>query len=198
VHNRTQKGISNEGIINRTMTSNFVAPKLSTPAMNIHVYDSANGEVVSWGSIQNVIKNKFKRTKVIQKIDEAGEKRKQLEKLISKDAFHYFDRAEPIEHKLCKIVDFINRKIYIKDKEIFKNDMFWLNKGIESTRIQDAECAIDYYKQALKLNPMNFEAAFNIAFEYQKQDSISIAKSWYEYCTQLNKTSPMSHCGVAL
>lgn len=76
--------------------------------------------------------------------------------------------------------------------------MFWLRKGIEWTKSKEVESAIDYYKQSLRLNPDNFEAAFNLAWEYEVIDSLSIAGEWFKYWWEINPQSSHSFWGVAL
>ena len=139
----------------------------------------------------------MKSDKVV-KIDLVLQRRKLLDELLNKDASVYFNRGEKVTCPINKNIEFLDKNIFIKERDIFQNDMFWLKKGIESTKAKDVEWAIDYYKQALNLNPNNFDAAFNLACEYEKQDSLTIAKQWFLYCTQLNDRSAYSHWGVAV
>ena len=140
---------------------------------------------------------------------------KRFEELVYKDQSVYFTRAEPIHSQMKKHLQFIDSKDWraaypeINDEiagktkshhksNIFKNDAFWLIKGIENTASKEVEWAIDFYKQSLHINFKNFNSAYNLAWEYEKLDSLNIAKEWYEYCTQLDDKSQMSYCGVAL
>lgn len=166
-----------------TMTSHTQTVKRnqSSNPIKIKAYDTVSNRFVSWKNIKKQIAKKFTKKSDIVKVDHIQQKTAKLEALLNKDASVYFSRSEPVPYPINKNLPFIDVNIYIKEKEIFQNDIFWLNKGVESTKTKEVESAIDYYKQALRLNPMNFTAAYNLACEYEKLQSLSIAIEWYQY-----------------
>ena len=55
----------------------------------------------------------------------------------------------------------------------------WLQKGIAINQANQLQAAIPCYTQALKLNPDNFLAMFNLATNYERLQKFGSALKWF-------------------
>ena len=75
---------------------------------------------------------------------------------------------------------------------------FWLVKGVEINQSNQLQAAIPCYKQALKLNPENFLAMYNLATNYERLKKFSAALKWLRLAVEVKPDFDLAHRACAL